>query len=148
MEGGLSWDRISKGEATTLETETEVVAGLGVGRLTLEMRCGIAELSCLRLGDEWDEYVPSPLAMRRSVVVDALRLGLYSFVGEFGREEEWLLGSLFESREILACLPLPVLGTLKGLIAGLEETAIKAAPWPLRDVDLEGDLKLPAWDIG
>jgi hypothetical protein len=57
---------------------------------------------------------------------------------------ELLLESWFEPGEILVCLPLPV---FRGLVEGLDEHSIKAAPLPLRDADLEGDLMLPVCDV-
>lgn len=48
----LLWERLS---ATTLETETEVVAGVTVGRRALDMRRGVSGFSMsvgFRLGDD------------------------------------------------------------------------------------------------
>lgn len=66
-----------------MEIETEVVAGVTVGRLTLETRRGLTEFSRsmgLRLGEELEECVPS---MRSEVLRRA-----ESMVEEFGTEDD------------------------------------------------------------
>lgn len=58
------WDAAEGPPTTTLETETEVVAGVTVGRLMLEARFGALIAPCsrstlFRVGDDFDEFTPS-----------------------------------------------------------------------------------------
>ena len=121
-EVGLSCRRPSgeRVSATILVTETDVVAGVNAGRRTLETRRGVTGFSRstdFRLGDEWEECMPSP---RRSEVGTVLRRVGFSVFDAFGTEEETAaeleLLDRFDPGLKLPCLPLPVLGVFIGLV--------------------------------
>jgi hypothetical protein len=130
-----------------LDKETDVVAGVKAGRRALDCRRGVVLFSssaALRHGEEWVDCEVSPYA------ADVLRRATLSFTGELGREDDITmelepLDAPLEPGVRVPCLPLPVCGTLMGLVADLEMPVI-AAPLPLRKVALEGDLRLPVGD--
>lgn len=119
---GLRAARLSA--ATTFETDTDVVAGVSVGRRVLGERCAVGESISrdLRLGDEFDEWVPSP---RRSGGPEAvLRRATASTEDELGTEDEIALGVLdaFALGEVdaIGLLPLFGDGVASGLIVGFD----------------------------
>ena len=130
--------------------ETDVVAGVKAGRRILDCRRRVlfSSSATLRLGDEWDDCEVSPF--RRSVhTAEVLRRGMLSFTEEPGREAdipvELLLEAPFDPGVMVPCLPLPVCGIFRGFV-GLETTPFIAAPLPLRNAALEGDLRLAVGD--
>lgn len=153
IEGGVALScRMSEfrvSAATTLEMETEVVAGVKAGRRILGCRRGVLlpSSAAFRLGEEWVDWELSPL--RRSM--DALEVLRREKLSEAGREDDIsaeleALDGIFEPGVAVPGLPLPVCGTFMGLEADLERRPFIAAALPLRAAALDGDLRLPAGD--